>query len=389
MKRILLVLLALVFISPMISMGAEKDSISVKLVWEKEFPEPVPGKVYGGIYDVAFDKNRGGLFCPSVVVTGNPENAREIIYFDSTGKVVKTRKLKEWTQVRISSNGKYIAIMHPEKWDKEFHYGPVDIETISGKFVKRIDGVYGSWWWLSPKGNEIIEKDVWADEDIYYFRGTPGKSTANLTKKKGDFILFDGKPAIKWTGTENQYLQIGNNMVALPGILHWSLIATSSNGKYVAIPSLLLYTKGGNLLGKFDLEKNGMVLPSFSPNGKFLAVAVKNFVYLIDVEKMKILWRYESDDPHQLLNLCTCLDFPLESPFYVAGVFWHYEKAGFKNSSEKIIILSKEGKVLLEFPLGKGLNRSGSCEFKVNKTGNMLCYVTPHRIRVFKIRGMK
>ena len=41
MKRMLLVLLALVFISPMISIGAEKDSISVKLVWEKEFSEPI------------------------------------------------------------------------------------------------------------------------------------------------------------------------------------------------------------------------------------------------------------------------------------------------------------------------------------------------------------
>jgi hypothetical protein len=279
--------------------------------------------------------------------------------------------------------------MHPEKYDGEFHYGPVDIETISGKFVKRIDGVYSSWWWVSPKGNEIIEKDIWADADIYYFRGTLGKDKANLTKKEGDFTLFDGKPAIKWTGTENDYLQIGNNMVGLSEMLHWSLIAISLNGKYVAIPNLLLYTKEGILLEKFDLEKNAMVLPSFSPDGKFLAVAVKNFVYLIDVKETKMLWRYESDDPYQLLNLCAYLDFPSEPPFYVAGVFWHYEKAGFKNPSERIVILSKEGKVLLEFSLGKGLNRLGSCEFKVNKTGDMLCYVTAHKIRIFNLRGLK
>ena len=251
--------------------------IKLELIWEKEFPESIPERVYGGITDVAFDKNRGGLFCPSVVVTGNPENAREIIYFDSTGEVVKRRKLKEWSQVRISENGKYIGIMHPEKWDKEFHYGPVDIINLSGKLVKRIEEVYGSWWWVSPKGNEVIEKEVWIDNDIYYFRGTPGKDTANLTKKEGNFTLFAGKPAIKWTGTENKYLQIGNLIGNLPGsgLPNGHSIAISPDGNYIAIPKaiskgksyiyhLQLYTKYGILLKEFDLNKKGWLLSSFS-----------------------------------------------------------------------------------------------------------------------------
>jgi hypothetical protein len=379
MKRLILILITLSFIYPIISSGAEKDSVSLNLIWEKEFPEPIPGKVCGGIYDVAFDKNRGGLFCPTVVVTGNSENAREIIYFDSTGEVVKTRELKEWTQVRISSNGKYIAIMHPEKYDGEFHYGPVDIETISGKFVKRIDGVYSSWWWVSPKGNEIIEKDIWADADIYYFRGTLGKDKANL-----------------WTGTENDYLQIGNLIGNLPFLPNGHSIAISPNGNYIAVPKaiandqsytyhLQLYSKYGVLLKEFDLDKKGWVLSSFSKDSKYLVVAVKNLVFLIDVSKKRILWRYESNDPYQLLNLGTTPDFPSDSLFYVAGVFYRYSK----NPLERIMIFSIEGKVILDLFMGKVLNRIENLTFKVNKKGDMICYVTANKILIFNLRGVK
>ena len=364
--------------------------IKLELVWEKEFPEPVPGKVYGGIADVAFDKNRGGLFCPTVVVTGNSENAREIIYFDSTGKEIKTRKLKEWTQVRISSNGKYMAIMHPDKYDKEFYYGPVDIETISGKKVKRLGGVYGTWWWLSPKGNEIIMKEIWTDDDIYYFRGTPGKVKANLTKKEGDFTIFDGKPAIKWTGTENKYLQIGNKRVT-----------ASPDGKYVVISKyvpkgksyvnhLLLYAKDGMLLKDFDLNIKGSLRRKFSSDSRYLVASVENLVFLIDVEKRKILWRYEFKDPYQKLNMTPTIDFSL-NPFFIAGVFYHHrhEHTEPRKSNEHIVIFSKNGEVIFDKFLSKTLDTLGKVVLRVNSKGNMLCYVTPHKIRVFKLRGIK
>ncbi|TET44750.1 hypothetical protein E3J62_09430 [candidate division TA06 bacterium] len=369
--------------------GEKNQKSTVELVWDKEFPE--------GITDVAFDKEREGLFCPSVIVTGNCENAKAILYLDSSGKVIKETKLKEWTQVRISQNGQYIGIMHPEKYDGEFHHGPVDVMNMSGKVVKTIGGVYGSWWWVSPSGNEIIGKDVWADDDVYYFRGTPGKTEANLTKREGDISMLAGIPTIKWTETQSNYLQIGNKTVDLPCRKHGHLIAVSPDGKYVAIPEaipegksyiyhLLLYTKEGTFLEKFDLEKEGSVLSSFSPDGKFLTVAVRNLVFLIDVGKKKILWKYESDDPYQLLNLGTTLDFPSEAPFFVAGVFWHYEKLGSKDASERIMIFSEDGSVILDFAIGKGLNRGGRRVFKVNSKGNMLCYVTGNEIRVFQLR---
>ncbi|TET46758.1 hypothetical protein E3J62_03220, partial [candidate division TA06 bacterium] len=283
--------------------GEKNQKSTVELVWDKEFPE--------GITDVAFDKEREGLFCPSVIVTGNCENAKAILYLDSSGKVIKETKLKEWTQVRISQNGQYIGIMHPEKYDGEFYYGTVDIIDRAGKLVKKVDEVYGTSWWVSPGGNEIIEKSVWDDDDIYYFRGTSGKGRADLTKSKGDISMFAGTQAIKWSETESAYLQIGTLIGNLPCLPNGHSIAVSPDGDYVATPRaipqgndyiyhLLLRRNNGILLEEFDLEKKGWVLSSFSPDGKFLTVAVRNLVFLIGVGKKKILWKYESDDPYQL-----------------------------------------------------------------------------------------
>ncbi|MCK4576152.1 hypothetical protein KAU34_07070, partial [candidate division WOR-3 bacterium] len=342
------------------------------------------GKVCGGIYDVAFNNDRDGLFCPSVVVTGNPENARKIIYFDSTGNVTKTRELKEWSQVRISENGKYLAIMHPEKYDEEFHYGPVDIIDLStgGEKIKGIDTPFGTdKWWVSPTGDEIALQNIWEEKaEIYYFRGRYGNREANLTKRKGDVIIFDSKPAVKWAGTENKYLQIGSCITKLSGKLHWSLIATSPNGKYVFFPNLSLYTKNGIVLQQFDLNTKGIVLPTFSYNSKYLVVAVKNRVFFIDVKKKKVLWRYEFDDRDQRLHRYAAIDFHTEEPFYIAGIFQHHRH---------IVIFSKNGEVIIDKTISKTSNLIREHNFKVNKKGDMICYVTAHKIRVLKVRGIK
>ena len=368
------------------NLAPAEGRIKLELIWEKEIPE--------GIADVAIDKARGGLFCPTVVVTGNCENAREILFFDTLGRIERRMKLKEWSQVRISDNGKYIGIMHPEKWDGEFHYGPVEIIELSGKLVKKVGTVYGTWWWVSPKGDEVIVKDVWSDDDIYYFKGTPGKDKANLTTGEGDVTMFAGIPAIKWSGTESGYFQIGNLISNLECLPNGHTI--SSSGDYVAIPKAvsrnkdyvyhLLVYRNNVLLKEFALEKKGWVLSSFSPDRRFLAVAVENAVFLFDLTEKKRLWKYESDDPHQILNLGTTLDFSTDSLFYLAGVFCHYENMGSKDPAERILIFSKKGKNLLNSIISENLHRMEKIDFKVNPKGDQLCYVTNHSIRVFQLR---
>ena len=355
----------------------QKHKATLELIWEKEFPE--------AIVDAAFDEERDGLFCPTVVVTGNNENARAILFLDNTGETVKLTKLKEWTQVRISENGKYLGIMHPEKYDGEFHYGPVDIIDMSGKLVKKIEGVYGSWWWVSPTGDEVIVKDVWADDDIYYFRGTPGKSMANLTKHKGDISMFAGMPAIKWTGTDNRYLQIGSRGVIV-----------SPDGEYVAILKyvakadsyvnhLLLYTKDGALLKDFNLNRQGSLRTAFSPDSRFLVASIQNVVFQMDVEERKILWRCESDDPRQVLNVSSTIAFPPGPPFYVAGVFHHHEHMGPKRYNERIAVLSREGEVVLDTLISETLDTMGTNVLRASKKGDMLCFASAHKIRVFQL----
>lgn len=359
----------------------KKPQVTLELIWEKEFEE--------GIVDVAFDKQRQGLFCPTVVVTGNTENAKAILFLDDRGTIAKSMKLKEWSQARISENGRYIGVMHPDKYDKEFHYGPVDIRDISGEIVKRIDEVYGTWWWVSPNGDEVIEKSIWADADIYYFRGTPGKGEANLTEPSGDISTFAGRPAIRWTGTENKYLQIGNKRVT-----------SSVDGKYLAFPEyvsqgekvtnrLLLYHSKGVLLKDFDLKTGGSLHASFSPDSRFLAVAVENLVSLIDVERRKILWTYESDDPHQVLNRSSTIDFALEGPFSVAGVFHHHEHLGPEMRDERILLFSMQGEVILNALISKTLDTIGRNILKVNEKGDMLCFVSGHKVRVFQVGRTK
>jgi hypothetical protein len=100
MKRILLILLALVFIYPMISIGADKDSISLNLVWEKEFNEP--------IVDIIIDTSNIKSITPKVVIFNDKfsifnkgKEVQTIVFFD---------KKKQDGDVRISRspNGKYV-----------------------------------------------------------------------------------------------------------------------------------------------------------------------------------------------------------------------------------------------------------------------------------------
>ena len=360
------------------NLAPAEGRIKLELIWEKEIPE--------GIADVAIDKARGGLFCPTVVVTGNCENAREILFFDTLGRIERRMKLKEWSQVRISDNGKYIGIMHPEKWDGEFHYGPVEIIELSGKLVKKVGTVYGTWWWVSPKGDEVIVKDVWSDDDIYYFKGTPGKDKANLTTGEGDVTMFAGIPAIKWSGVKNGYLQIGNKVVTPSPDGNYVTFVKYMAGGNGYVDHLLLYTRDGRLVRKFNLNKGGSLFTIFSPDSRFSVAVVENLVFLIDVENKKILWKYESNDQHQALNRSSTIDFSSSPPFYIAGVFHHHEHLGPKLRDEKIIIFSQQGKVILDTIITKTLDTIGKNILRINQKGDMLCYVTGRKIRVFRLR---
>lgn len=97
---LLVVLLTLVLIYPMIGRGAEKDSISLNLVWEKEFNEP--------IVDVIIDTSNTKNITPKVVIFNDKfsifnkgKEVRTIVFFDK-------KKKDGYIRISRSPNGKYI-----------------------------------------------------------------------------------------------------------------------------------------------------------------------------------------------------------------------------------------------------------------------------------------
>jgi|GEM_PF-5394502 len=220
MKRMLLVLLALVFIFPMISMGAEKDSISLKLVWEKEFSEP--------IVDVIIDTSNIKSVTPKVVIFkdrflnfNNGKKVRTIVFFDK-------KKQDGYTRISRSPNGRYIL----------FAKDPVDLSgpdwiggTIydnEGNIIMKIpkeiplyasdDGIvianaptyYGetipSYWTIYSLQNGEIGK-------IYnQFKSNIGEAILIFTKSQNYIIAFFSSFKIKKTFI-SLYKINGNNII--------------------------------------------------------------------------------------------------------------------------------------------------------------------------------
>lgn len=125
--------------------------MSLELVWQKEFPD--------GIVDVAFDKERGGLFCPSMIVTGGRfRSCRKIYFADTRGRISYQKELKSLNGIacaRISENGKFVAMLEPNRLDGEGQpIGKVEIIDASGNVVLSSNG-HGAIVWVSSLGKSL------------------------------------------------------------------------------------------------------------------------------------------------------------------------------------------------------------------------------------------
>jgi hypothetical protein len=363
--------------------------VVVRLIWERSFPD--------GILDVAFDEDREGVFCPSIVVEGEPAWSKAILFLDGNGDEYKKIELAQWSLVRVSPNGRYIGVMRRKAYEKQFQCGPVDILDTAGVFVRRFKEGCGHVWLVSPTGKEIACWDGFSDDLLIYFTGINGKRSVNLSKWEGDVILFDSMPAAKWKDIDNGYLHIGG-LLQIDGYLRGpnGIVFCSPDGKYVALskyfPSdsgsvahLVLYTHDGIPLRDFDLAVSRSLFASFSDDGRYLVAAVKNLVFLIDVTDRKVLWEYESDDQYQVLNRPGTIDFCPE-PFYIAGVFHHKSSPVYGERDERLIIFSANGEVIADTLITETVDPAGDVVLRVSRAGDMICYVTEQRIRVFQVR---
>ena len=316
MKRMLLVLLALVFISPMISIGAEKDSISVKLVWEKEFSEEIIDVAFQGIDSLI----------PKIVVTGdNPYwGCKRVYFFDKEGKVINFRKLmgakfdkygniiNPWAyggvaRAIISQNGKYVGIFEPKKFTgKEGEpIGEVEIVNSSGITVNRFP-LRGWCYWVSPYGDEIISSSSpIMDRPIFTVVNKEGGEIVDLLKtNKPEYMLGNKFKVIKWRNSNklqdlvivnkehNYFMKASRFLYDAINDFANGLLETNPNGKWFAIRNsekVSILNKEGELINKYPVEfGTGLAM---SIDGHYLSIPTKlHSMYIIEIsdEKAKI-----------------------------------------------------------------------------------------------------
>ena len=286
MKRMLLVLLALVFISPMISMGAEKDSISVKLVWEKEFNSPVKS--------FSFTEEKG-VPALRIIITNN-----EVIFGE--GKNAKRIKTKSgWLKkdkgcfytILKSSDDKYIGIR------KEYHgengvilEGEFTILNNSGIKLKTINYVSHAEkpLFLLNNGNYIVSiaPHGWGHLGIL------DRNTGKIIKE-----IYPIKDL--WS---SGYLDIAGKVDL------FTICVTGTEEQKESI--VILYDSMGNEIWKRKLEPGWTGSVAISPYGKYIAAVGKGVRWLYEFDRQgNLLWKlrtsvidvmkYSEDEEHLII----------------------------------------------------------------------------------------
>ncbi len=317
MKRMLLVLLALVFISPMISMGAEKDSISLKLVWEKEIPK--------GVNDFVFlDENGYNVFS---VQCKNPEKAlkkkrllmvqgNKLVWYEGDAmRVVKEMTIKG--SYAISKNGHNIAVLEGLKrndkgsfedkpatlrllnWKGEElartqfspgHLDYIDLFSLGNDSTVILnlsggEGLYYTVWMFLRNGSEL--KKVFSSDGYIWTYAENGSImlVSELQKKR---LIMDGSGK-----------NVGGFLYNNPRGNYWAGI--SPKGNYIAEvttgKSVVIHNKYGTLISEHHVQGQGNYYGAFSPDEKYLCMTPGPWrVYFFETKTGKMLWEYTHPD---------------------------------------------------------------------------------------------
>lgn len=359
----------------------QKDKIKLELILQKEFPE--------GIVDVAFDKERGGLFCPSVIVTGRTHLAIEAIHFmNENGEVRFTRERQtKRTKAKISSNGKYVGILDPIHLDVEKDpVGPVEIIDLTGRIVTKTQEITGPLFRVSPSGDRILVHNGYTgvlsfvDQDkvisVGRVEGTVSIDSKNLrtaTPLLGELIRV-----YPWGGEKKRHFLAVDTRTnrKVPSI-------TSEDQRWIGFllpDTLLLYDYEKSLMKNVtNVTEHAISTLSFSPQSNFLVVGksiggqkdkrIHLFLALIRLSPLELLWKHElsfSKDPG---------DFPSYFKKRLAhiGVSNEGKYVIASQTTENIYIYDRDGTLLKKFVLpDDSLIKS----VKLNPEGNTLTVVT-------------
>jgi len=425
MKRMLLVLLALVFIYPMISIGAEKDSINLKLVWEKEIPQ--------GVKDFVFlDENGYNVFS---VQCKNPEKAlkEKRILVVQGNKLVwyegdEMRVVKEMTigkgssnenKVVISKNGRNIAILNglyvPTIKDKDYdeykgtyrnqlatlrllnwkgeelartqfspgHLDYIDLFSLGNDSTVILnlsggEGLYYTVWMFLRNGSEL--KKVFSS-DGYIWTYAENGSIMLVSELKKKRLIMDGSGK-----------NVGGFSYSNPRGNYWAGI--SPKGNYIAEvttgKSVVIHNKYGTLISEHHVQGQGNYYGAFSPDEKYLCMTPGPWrVYFFETKTGKMLWEYTHPDSFVLY-----MKVAVSSQDGYAFVYsqpWSCPSPdrGINPkpllSEKSIHIFDKKGNLINLFKIGDKIS-----SLKITNDGEYLMVHLPSKLQLYNIiRGGK
>jgi len=301
----------------MISIGAEKDSISVKLVWEKEIPK--------GVNDFVFlDENGYNVFS---VQCKNPEKAlkekrllmvqgNKLVWYEGDAmRVVKEMTIKG--SYAISKNGHNIAVLEGLKrndkgsfedkpatlrllnWKGEElartqfspgHLDYIDLFSLGNDSTVILnlsggEGLYYTVWMFLRNGSEL--KKVFSSDGYIWTYAENGSImlVSELQKKR---LIMDGSGK-----------NVGGFLYNNPRGNYWAGI--SPKGNYIAEvttgKSVVIHNKYGTLISEHHVQGQGNYYGAFSPDEKYLCMTPGPWrVYFFETKTGKMLWEYTHPD---------------------------------------------------------------------------------------------
>jgi len=286
MKRMFLVLLVLVFIYPIISSGAEKDSISLNLIWEKGFNSHVK--------DFSFTDEKGvptlqTIITNDEVIFGEGKNAKRIMT-----KSGWLKKDEGWFYTTFkSSDDKYIGIR------KECH----------GENGMMLDGEFTI---LNNSGIELKIVNYISHAEKPLFLLNNGNYIVNIASRGWSHLgILDRNTGkiIKEVYPINDFWSSGYLDIAEKvGLFTICVTGTEEQKESIVI----LYDSIGNEIWKRKLEKGWTGHIAISPYGKYIAAVGKSVRWLYEFNsKGELLWKlrtsvvdvmkYSEDEEHLIL----------------------------------------------------------------------------------------
>ena len=378
------ILLTVVFIYPTITQGADKDSVSVKLVWEKEFNSPVK--------DFSFTEEKGFPTLQTIIKTN------EVIFGE--GKGAKRINVSGF----MSPNGEYIGVPRVSYGDKDnvlqgskfYIYdknGDLILERkVTGKTGQPIPYILNNgnpiftlnpWGWshlgILDKNTGKIIKEVYPAKEFWSSGHLDMADRANL------FVVCTvGGEKKPWKGIVILYDSNGNEIwKRFLGPGRTGHVSISPYGKYISaigsnkwVSILTVFDKNGHELWKKKIGAATDII-KFSPDDNILVTSSSwHGLKCFELSTGNMLWIYhtdkftERDERGNPKSSMSSLDISSDGSLVSS-----------MDSKGKVYLFNRKGNLLKEIKFGD----AGDIKFSIKD--RFLLISAGKKIYCYEIRG--